>query len=143
MGQTITQHATEKDMCPVKALAHIVHNVLKHGGNKDSLLCDIWHNDKWFSVESKHMIKAVQATCASLKLNEQAIDPHLVGAHSLRAGGAIALKLHGYDNTAIMKMGRWTLLTFLQYIHNQIAHQSKDISRKMIIELPFVNVSAI
>ena len=120
-------------MCPIKALAHIVHDVLKHGGNKDSLLCDVWHNNKWFFIESKDMIKAVQATFAALKLNKRAIDPDLVEAHPLQAGGAMGLKLHGYNNTTIIKMGRWTSLTFLQYIHNQIAHLSKDISRKMSI----------
>jgi hypothetical protein len=30
----------------------------------------------------------------------------------------MALKLHGFDDTTIMKVGRWTLLTFTQYIHN-------------------------
>ena len=55
----------------------------------------------------------------------------------------MALKLHGYADTTIMKMGRWTSLTFLQYIHNQIAHLSCDIAKKMSVPLPFVNVAAI
>ena len=84
----------------------------------------------------------VRDTARELKLHEQSIDPDLIRAHSLRTGGAMALKLHGYDDTTIMKMGRWTSLTFLQYIHNQIAHLSKDISKKMSIPLPFVNVAA-
>ena len=88
------------------------------------------------------MVAAVRDTARTLKLHEQAINPDLVGAHSLRAGGAMALKLHGYDDTTIMKMGRWTSLTFLQYIHNQIAHLSKDISTKIGIAVPFVNVTA-
>ena len=40
-------------------------------------------------------------------------------------------------------MGRWTSIAFLQYIHNHIAYLSKDIMRKMNIELPFVNMAAI
>ena len=55
----------------------------------------------------------------------------------------MALKIHGYSDTTIMKMGRWTSLTFLQYINNQIAHLYKDISNKMSMPLPFVNVAAI
>ena len=55
----------------------------------------------------------------------------------------MALKLHGESNTTIMKLGRWTSLTFLQYIHHQIAHLTKDISTKMSIPLPFTNVAAI
>ena len=42
----------------------------------------------------------------------------------------MSLTLHVYDDTTITKMGRWTFLTFLQYIHNQIAHLLKDISQK-------------
>ena len=143
MGQTITQHATKKDMCPVKALAQIVREILQDGGTDDTLLCAFKSQDEWLSVESNHVVAMVRDVATNLGLAKQAIDPDLIGAHSLRAGGAMALKLHGYDDTTIMKMGRWTSLTFLQYIHNQIAHLSKDISRKMSIELPFVNVAAI
>ena len=143
MGQTITQHTTGKDLCPIKALAQMVNEILRNGGNDDTLLCAFKSHEEWLSVESSQVVNMVRDVAVSLRLDKQAIDPDLVGAHSLRAGGAMALKLHGYDDTTIMKMGRWTSLTFLQYIHNQIAHLSKDISRKMSIELPFVNVAAI
>ena len=55
----------------------------------------------------------------------------------------MALKFYGYDDTTIMKMGRWTSLTFLRYIHNQIAHLARDIYKTISIDLPFVNVAAI
>ena len=71
------------------------------------------------------MISVVCTATKHLKLHQQGIYPELVGSHSLRAGGATALKLHGYDDTTIKKSGRWTSLTFLQYIHNQISHLSK------------------
>ena len=142
MGQTITQHTSGTAACPVAALAHIVHDILSNGGNKDTLLCSVHNGNDWEEIESQRIILMVHDTARELKLHEQAIDPDLIRAHSLRAGGAMALKLHGYDDTTIMKMGRWTSLTFLQYIHNQIAHLSKDISKKMSIPLPFVNVAA-
>ena len=41
MGQTITQHATNDAHCPVKALAHIVHNILSAGGTDKTLLCAV------------------------------------------------------------------------------------------------------
>ena len=143
MGQTITQHATHEKACPIKALAQLVHHILAQGGSDNTLLCSYCKNKTWHMVESKHMVDCVRQTVMKLQLNAQGIDPDLVGAHSLRAGGAMALKLHGYDDTTIMKMGRWTSLTFLQYIHNQIAHLAKDISKTMSIELPFVNIAAI
>jgi hypothetical protein len=43
-----------------------------------------------------------------------------VSSHSLRAGGAMALKLSGSSDSTIMRVGRWTSLTYLTYIHTQI-----------------------
>ena len=81
-------------------------------------------------MQAYNVIKMVRDTVKDLKLHLQAIYHNLVGANSLCSGGAMALKLHGYYDTTIMKMGQWTSLTFLQYIHNQISHLSKDISCK-------------
>ena len=143
MGQTITQHTTGSKMCPVNALAHIVYNILTSGGDKSTLLCAVAKNGDWIPVESCHIKAAVRANAKILKLDLQAINPDLVGAHSLRTGGGMELKLHGSDDTTIIKMGLWTSLTFLQYIHNQISHLSKDKSQAMSMNLPFVNVAAI
>ena len=55
----------------------------------------------------------------------------------------MALKLTGADDTTIMKMGRWTSLTFLQYIHNQIDHLSASLSTKMSTKLDYTNIAAI
>ena len=122
MGQTITQHATGTTECPVTALSHIVHGILSNGGNDDTLLCSVWNGTELENVEAHNVIKMVRDNVKDLKLHLQNIDHDLVGAHPFRAGGDIALKLHGYDDTTIMKMGQWTSLTFLQYIYNQIYH---------------------
>ena len=72
------------------------------------------------------------------------INPDLVGVHSYRAVGDMAIKLNGEESdTTIMKVGRWTSMTFLQYIHNQIAHLHKNLSKQMSTKLPFQNISAI
>ena len=143
MGQTIHQRAIPLGPCPVQALARRVAHILDNGGTEASLLCDVHIDHEWISIESSHIISLLRKAVASLHLDKAGIDPDLVGAHSLRAGGAMALKLHGFDDTTIMKMGRWTSLTFLQYVHEQIAHLSTDISQKMSIPLPFVNIAAI
>jgi hypothetical protein len=143
MGETIHQVAINKDACPVKALALRINHILTNGGSQDSLICDFYEDNKVGHISSKDMITLLRAAAKTLKLQKQAIDPDLIGAHSLRSGGAMALKLHGYDDTTIRKMGRWTSDTFLQYIHNQIAHLSKDISKNMSMALPFLNIAAI
>ena len=55
----------------------------------------------------------------------------------------MALKLHSFKDATIMKMGRWSSLTFLMYIQNQITCLQKDISKKMSMSLPFINIAAI
>jgi hypothetical protein len=143
MGETIHQKSTRSNLCPIKALAHRIDHINAHNGGDDRLLCDYFDNGEWHSIRSNDVIQMVRAAAKSLRLDKQGIDPDLIGAHSLRAGGAMALKLHGFDNITIMKMGRWTSLTFTQYIHNQIAHLAKDISKKMSIPLPFLNIASI
>ena len=143
MGETVHQKTNGSVNCPVKALAYLVHHILSHGGNEERLLCDYHANDAWHSIMSVDIIACVRNAAKLLQLHKQGIDPDLIGAHSLRAGGAMALRLHGYEDTVIMKMGRWTSLTFLQYIHTQIAHLAEDISRKMSMPLPFLNIASI
>jgi hypothetical protein len=145
MGETIHQKAINIDACPIKALAYRVHHILSNGGTNDSLICTYYQseNEEPEHVSSKDIISMLHAAAKTLQLEKQAIDPDLIGAHSLRSGSAMALKLHGYDDTTICKMGRWTSDTFLQYIHNQIAHHSKDISKNMSMALPFLNIAAI
>ena len=143
MGQTIAYHATGITMCPVHSLAYIVYKILVVGGDESNLLFSVAKDGKWIPIESRHIISDVRAKSKKLKLNLQAIDPNLFGAHYICVGGALALKLHGYNDTTIMKMGHWMSLTFLQYIHNQIAHLLKDISQKISMPLPFFNVAAI
>jgi hypothetical protein len=144
MGDTIHQQATGTANCPVKALALRIHHInVNKGVSSERLLCDYFDNNEWHSVQSSDIIALIRTTSKSLKLDEQGIHPDLIGAHSLRAGGAMALRLHGFADTVIMKMGRWTSLTFLQYIHTQIAHLSADISKKMSIPLPFLNIASI
>ena len=145
MGETIHQYAINSKHCPVKAVANRVYNILAHGGTTANLLCDVYDpfTQQWIQITPTHMINAIRTAVQTLKLPTTGINPDLVGVHSLRAGGAMALKLQGESDTTIMKMGRWTSLTFLQYIHNQIAHLNKDISTKMSTKLEFQNISAI
>ena len=142
MGQTIHHDGTDS-RGGVAALARRVHHILQNGGNDDSLICDYFKNGDCLAVTPKHLIVMIRTAVKTLRLDTKGIDPDLVGVHSLRAGGAMALKLNDYSDTTIQKLGRWSSLTFLQYIHNQIAHLSSGIAAKMSIPLPFVNIAVI
>ncbi len=63
-----------------------------------------------------------------------------VSYHSLRAGGAMALKLCGASDSTIMRVGRWTSLTYLTYIHTQIGALTAGLAWKMSTAFTFQNV---
>lgn len=129
MGNTIHHKAIVLDTntCPIKALAYRVHHILSNNGHDDTLLCAYSNkNAKWHTIQSGDIVTAVCSATKILKLEQQAIEPDLVGAHSLQAGGrgGTALKLTGATNINIKKYGQWSSLTFTQYIHIEIAHLS-------------------
>ncbi len=63
-----------------------------------------------------------------------------VSSYSLGAGGMMAMKLSGATDSTIMRIGWWTSLTYLTYIHSQIGALSASIAWKMSQEFTFQNV---
>ena len=59
------------------------------------------------------MIKTIREAVEYLNLGNYGINTDLVGVHSLHTGRAMALKLQEESDITIMKMERWTSLTFL------------------------------
>ena len=145
MGQTISHETILNDSHgPVRAVARRIHHILSNGGSEDNLVSDyIDGNGVWHTITPAQMRQGVRTSVKQLDLHKNGIDADLVGVHSLRAGGAMALKLNGVSDTIIQKQGRWTSMTFLQYIHNQISHLTKDLSTKMNTSLEFCNIANI
>jgi hypothetical protein len=63
-----------------------------------------------------------------------------ISSHSLRVGGAMAMKLSGASDSTIMQVGRWSLLTYLTYIHLQIGALTAGLLRLMATQVRFQNV---
>ncbi len=63
-----------------------------------------------------------------------------ISSHSLRAGGAMAMKLSGASDSMIMRIGWWMSLTYLTYIHSQIGALSAGVALKMLRQFTFQNV---
>jgi hypothetical protein len=49
----------------------------------------------------------------------------------------------GVDDTTIMKIGRWSGLTFVTYIHTQIGALNFGLAQRMAIRVHFINVAAV
>ena len=69
------------------------------------------------------------------------IQVERVDTHSLRGGGANALALSGYSETAIQKMGRWKGATFKEYIREELANYADGMSTAMKTKFNFMNVA--
>ena len=142
MGQTIHQESTGPQGA-VACLARRVHHILSNGGAESRLICDVMIKGQWHSVNRQGVVSLIKQGAKELNLSQRGIDPDLLGSHSLRAGGAMALKLQHYADTLIQKLGRWSSTTWLQYIHTQIAHLSNGVAAKMSEDLPFYNIAFI
>ena len=62
MGQNITRHSTGSALCPIKALAHIVHDILSEGGTHDIFVCSVSDKGTSTPVEPCHIIDAARDT---------------------------------------------------------------------------------
>lgn len=93
-------------------------------------------------VLSRDITAVIRKSAKATGLEKQGYNIKRIGSHSLRASGAMALKLNGYKSTAIMKIIRWRSLTFLTYIHSQIAALNAGMSQRMSRSISFHNVGS-
>ena len=125
----------------VAALVHRVHHILSNGGTDQQLICDVFQEEAWILVKSSEIIVAVRTAAKALKLHDWGIDPDMIGTHSLRVGGAMALKIMGYVDSTIRKFGCWTSDTWMMYIHSQISKLYKGVTQKMSTPIDYHNIA--
>ena len=75
-----------------------------------------------------------------LHLPSQGINPNDLETHSLRAGGAMVLKLNGISDKTTKKAGRRTSIVCLQYIHCQIEYLAVGVLAAIKTKVPFRNL---
>jgi hypothetical protein len=137
-GATIHHTACPGWFCPVKALARRVSNILSQGRPDTTPLSFVRTG---LHVVASHITALIKHAASETNLVAQGYDLTRVSTHSLRASGAMALKLQGVDDSLIMKLGRWTGLTFLTYIHSQIGALNTGLATRMAVRVHFVNVA--
>jgi hypothetical protein len=137
-GATI--HHTAIDgawFCPVKALVRRVSDIVSQGFGRTTPLSCVTPGSH---VLSKHIVATVREAARLTRLPDHGYNVKRIGAHSLRASGAMAMKLSGAAADTIMKVGRWTSSTFLVYIHSQIAALTAGLAQQMVQPIYFHNV---
>jgi hypothetical protein len=83
---------------------------------------------------------AVQWGATSDSLLTRGYTINRISLHSLCAGGAMAMKLSDTSDSTIMRVGRWTSLMYLTYIHSQIGALTAGVAWRMSTAFTFQNV---
>ncbi len=139
-GSTMHHTALDGPFCPVKALANRVHYLYTLVPLDDSVPISLAAPDT--HVSSAHITLAVRESVILAGLLNSGYDPTRVSAHSLRASGAMALRLNDVGEDLIKKLGRWSSSTWLTYIHSQISYLTAGLSERMTIHHVFYNVGS-
>jgi integrase len=141
-GSVIHHEATPSIICPIKAIIRRVCNITSSPNHTPNTIIGTHFNTdhpNGFTINSSQITSTLRKAVKALNLETQGITPSLISSHSLRAGGATALHLNGFDTKTIQIMGRWSSDTFLTYIHHQISAFSHGMSSAMATNIPFHN----
>ncbi len=139
-GQVIHHGCTATQHSPITALARRVAHILGHTTDVTTPLCTYYAKKQAKHIRATDINANVKNAVKALGLESAGFTARLVSSHSLRAGGAMAMKLNGADRDTIRKQGRWSSDTFLMYIHEQIAAFSSGLATQMSKHIPFINI---
>ena len=91
----------------MKALARRVADVWVHTSDGTTLLCSYWYSVGRGDVTDRDMSFHMNFAAAKLVCPSRNIPLDRIDTHSNRSGGACAMRLAGFDNDSIRKMGIW------------------------------------
>jgi hypothetical protein len=132
-------HPSMASTPPVAALARRMDNL--RGMPASTPLSTVCHPPTWTTrVLDRDVNIAVRwgAMYDCLMTKGNTVD--WASLHSLCASGAMAMKLSGATDNTIMRIGRWTSLTYLTHIHSQIGALSAGVGWKMSQQFTFQNI---
>ena len=132
-------------VCPVKALARRFVHIREHTRSNEAFVCSYWDEVGRGDVTDGAIRYAVKFAAAMLGYPARGIPIDRVDTHSLRSGGACAMKLSGHSDTEIKKQGRWApdLTSFLEYIQQQLSKFAAGMGMKRSRIARFTNVEGL
>jgi hypothetical protein len=139
-GATMHHTALLVPFCPVQVLANRVNHLFQIAPANPEL--PISFVGLGSHVTSNNITLAVRESVVLSGLLNLGYSPARVSAHSLRASGAMALRLNDVGEDLIKKLGRWSSSTWLTYIHAQISSLTAGLSERMVVHHVFYNVGS-
>ena len=140
--ETVTQDRNEDSLlCPVKAWAKVFNRVSKYKHSTSNTPINILQKDnKLYQITSKDNINFLRKTVRSMTDIDLGFEPNEIGTHSIRSGGAMAMKLANISDSTIRLIGRWKSDSFLKYIRIQIKQFSSQLSSRMLEHEHFTHI---
>ena len=128
--------------CPVKSMARRVTHIWVHTSDGTALLCAYLNSVGRGYVTDRDMIFHMKFAASKLGYPRRNIPLDRMDTHLKWAGGACAMKLAGFDDESIRKMGRWLPLSnsFLEYIQQQLLGLYQGMATKMSRIAIFTNM---
>jgi hypothetical protein len=127
---TLHHDATPSNpLCPVQACARRFVQMRTCDPTNPNAILSLYAPGK--HVTATQMAKGLQVAAARSMIWLHGYDLKRVGPHSLRASGAMQLKLNGLSDSMIQKLGRWSGKTWLQHPHGQISCLTSGVSARM------------
>ena len=137
------EHNGDPIHCGTRAIARRYIHIRRHTTDMNTPLYTYFDSDKKRYITDKDVRAAIKLAATELDYqNTRGIPLSHINTHSLRIGGACALALAGYNDTQIMKMGRWRGATFQEYIRENLSNYSEGMSTKMKEVHGFVQIDS-
>ena len=126
----------------MKALGRQVAHIRVQKSDRTNVLCAYWDSVGRGDVTYRDLSFHIKFAAAKLGYPSSNIPLDRSDAHLNRAGRACAMKLEGFDDESIRKMGRWlpSSNAFLEYIQQQLLGFSQGMATKMSRIALFTNM---
>jgi hypothetical protein len=120
----ILHHTSSGDalLNPVTSVAILIH-AMEHLSPDTPLGSFQDPTQRVHQITASEIRSAIHIGATNDRLTASGYTMARIGSHSLRSGGAMHLKLAGYDNDIIQKLGRWSSNTALYPNPNRSTHR--------------------
>ena len=105
-NQTVFHESNDTTTCPVQILARIVHDIWTFDKDENALLCIFKCKNNVTHVMSADITSMLRCAAKQIGLCKRGYPLNRISLHSLRSGGAMALKLGNMDIITIKKYSR-------------------------------------
>ena len=131
--ESITQHRTNTDFCPVITYTSLVQRILFYKtGSMNSTINTVSIGDRPTLITSIMVLQQIRPAVSGLGADDLGFLPNEVGTHSIRSSTAIQLFLNRIPTYQIMLLGRWSSDAFLRYIRRQVQEISEGLSQSIV-----------